>query len=73
MYSDYKGSGSYYNSYQSQEDLKRIPNTRLEASSPYEKPNISKTLRWNIEESKENMASFKDHPFTSSSSQFAKP
>lgn len=72
MYSDYKGSSSYKNHYQSQEEFKRVPNTRFEANNPYEKPNNTKTLRWNIEESKENLTSPQDRLFTSSANQFGK-
>lgn len=70
MYSEYKESPTFKNPYKSQDELKRMPNSKFESTNSYEKANNAKTLRWNIEESKENLVSTKDRLFTSSYNQF---
>lgn len=70
---DYKGPLSYYDKYQPSDDYKRPCTSYLDVNSYSDKANLSKCLRWNIEESKENLAGQQNKVFTSSFSNLPKP
>lgn len=73
MYNEYKTSPSYYDSYTHKDDFKKGNSNRQETNNSIDRPLPSKTLRWNIEESKENLTYSKDSTYTASLTQLPRP